>query len=310
MNILNIHSCTLRTRAYVNATDAQQSTWLNLTMYCVTQENGGKIPAAASWSDMEWLLATGKHKTHVEESCGLWRFTEAGDCVVEFYPVEQEEKHKAKREGGIEGNRRKYAKKSAPLDTRTASNSATDSESDSESETVGVMATDSESLSVKEGKGKEGKGMEENGTRANDDSSNDGEKVVRDDLPDSGKEETDAATEANFAEWPTREEWLSAADLQGLPRELALREWNNQERKAPDQRWRNIDRRRLQHHAAFVLDCARQRGEVGLQKKNPRPPTATGGTGNTAAMAAMAAMSANLNAASEYPASLVEAVKP
>lgn len=121
--------------------------------------------------------------------------------------------------------------------------------------------------------------------------------------------EVPASAPAAFAEWPTREEWLAAADMQGLPREMAVREWNNQERKAPDQRWRNIDRRRLQHHAAFVLDCARQRGEVGVQKKNSRPPSGSPGDGATA-MAAMGALVEDLNVARDYPAALKEAVQP
>lgn len=314
MDFVNIHSRTLKTDAYVRATGQQRATWLNLLTYCTTQENSGKIPRAAGWTDLQWLVAVGIHKADSEEACDLWRFTPGGDCVVEFYPLEQERKHQAQREGGAEGNRRRYGrKKPRPL----ASGDATDSVTCSPTDSVEQTATDSGSDSVKEGKVREGKGMEERvsarsehgATSATDNATPCGDSDVQD--GEQGASTPAAETDGNdsLAEWPAREEWMAAADVQGLPRELALREWNNQERKAPDQRWRNIDRRRLQHHAAFVLDCARQRGEVGLPKKNSRPPAAGAGD-NGAAMAAMAAMSANLNAASEYPASLVEAVKP
>lgn len=100
MDFVNIHSRTLKTDAYVRATGNQRATWLNLLTYCTMQENSGKIPRAAGWTDLQWLVAVGIHKADAEEACDLWRFTPEGDCVVEFYPLEQERKHQAQREGG------------------------------------------------------------------------------------------------------------------------------------------------------------------------------------------------------------------
>jgi hypothetical protein len=308
MNIVNIHTSSLRSAAYVAATPGQNGTWLNLLAYCCTQENGGKIPAAASWTDRQWMMSVGVSLEAVNEPCGLWRFEDSG-CVVEFYPKRQEAKHRAQRDGGKKGNDRRWTAKKTSLHSLH--------ESDSESLPVSVSDSDSDSVglsggeSVKERKGKERKEKEESDhARAGlgeDETVDEGEPPGCD--AGGGIKMDHPETSLPFAEWPTREEWLGAADMQGLNRELALREWNNQERKAPDQRWRNIDRRRLQHHAAFVLDMARQRGEVGVQRKNPCPPSANSGDG-AATMAAMAAMSANLNNACDYPASLVEAVKP
>lgn len=106
-----------------------------------------------------------------------------------------------------------------------------------------------------------------------------------------------------FAEWPTRAEWLAAADLEGLPRALADQEWANQERKAPDHRWRNIDRRRLRHHAKFVLDMARQRGQFGAAKKSPRPGPAVSPEAESAYLAEQAEA---LQRASGYPPEAAE----
>jgi len=320
MDYVNIHSSTLRTAEYVTATPAQRGTWLNLVTYCCTQENGGKIPAAASWTNLQCIMATGVSLDEVNESCGLWRF-EDGALLVAFYPAFQEESMKASREGGIEGNRRRWekAKKAAKNTPPTRPPIyPPDSPPDLPPRLaprigVGIGGVIRNGM---EWNGMEGKEMEESDrARAVIGEVSTASAAARPEGSDgsSGTPEPAAEVPASaptaFAEWPMREEWLAAADMQGLPRELAVREWNNQERKAPDQRWRNIDRRRLQHHAAFVLDCARQRGEVGAQKKNSRPPSGSLGDGHTA-MAAMGALVEDLNAARDYPAALKEAVQP
>ena len=62
---------------------------------------------------------------------------------------------------------------------------------------------------------------------------------------------------STLVEWPKKEEWLAAAEMEGLPAELAEREWNYQESRVPEKRWRGIDRTRLRHYAAMVLSRTR-----------------------------------------------------
>lgn len=133
--------------------------------------------------------------------------------------------------------------------------------------------------------------------------------VSEDDAGQEGDSSSSPESDSHY-EWPTMEEWLGAADMAGMPRVLAMREWNNQERKPPVERWAKTDRQRLRHHAAFVLDCARQRGELEQLKKNSRPPVPGESVGSAMAMEALASMQEDRKRASEYPASLVEAVKP
>ncbi len=76
----------------------------------------------------------------------------------------------------------------------------------------------------------------------------------------------------NPCQWPSREEWMAAAAMEGLAAIVAQSEWDNQERKVPAERWRGIDPRRLRHHAAFVLGQWRLR----RAKKNPAALQGTG----------------------------------
>ncbi len=292
MNFVNIHTSTLKTAAYVAATREQQAVWLNLVGYCCTQENGGKIPASADWNDMQWLLTAGVRLEEIRQASKLWHF-DGADLVVEFYPLEQESNHIASRKGGQIGNQRRWKNRK-----NTPPTSPPDSPPDS--------GKASPPESVKECKGKERKEKEESETDSLSPA------AVTGGTLDAETDDAGQGAIGEFAEWPTREEWLAACDMEALPRELALREWNNQESKTPAQRWRKgsgpIDRSRLRHHAAYVKDFARQRGELGLAEKKFRPPTTTGNAG-AATMAAMEAMGADLTRASEYPAALKEAVK-
>lgn len=64
----------------------------------------------------------------------------------------------------------------------------------------------------------------------------------------------------------TQEAWLAAAAFELTP-EQALDEWNNQERKPEEERWKGIDPARLRQHAAFVRSKVHQRN---FQQKNRR----------------------------------------
>jgi hypothetical protein len=62
------------------------------------------------------------------------------------------------------------------------------------------------------------------------------------------------------AEWPTREEWMKASEMEGVPEGWAEREWHRQEAMPPAERWKKTDRKRLRHHAAFVMSNGRMWG--------------------------------------------------
>jgi hypothetical protein len=75
-----------------------------------------------------------------------------------------------------------------------------------------------------------------------------------------------------YLEWPKLDEWLKAAEIEGLTEQQARLEWAYQERKVPAERWRGIDPERLRHHAAFVLGQHRLR-----KNKKTAAPGESGG---------------------------------
>ena len=104
MDWINIHTSTLDSEAFIDATPIQRGTWLCLMRYCCGQENGGFIQGCAGWSDRKWQQIAGVTEGEVQDGCGLFRVEEGG-IRVEFYPVEKEVEIKEKRRAGKKGGR-------------------------------------------------------------------------------------------------------------------------------------------------------------------------------------------------------------
>jgi len=84
-----VHSSTIDSEEFVDATPAQRGTWLCLLRYCCGQENGGRIPMASEFHDRKWQQLTGVTLAEVLEDCRLWEWV-GSDLVLNFYPHEKE----------------------------------------------------------------------------------------------------------------------------------------------------------------------------------------------------------------------------
>jgi hypothetical protein len=104
MEWLNIHVPMLRAPEYVGSDPISRATWLNVTVYCVEQENGGRIVGAASWKDRQWQQTCGVTFEEVISAKKLLEI-EGDDVLVWRYPVEKEAAVKQQRESGKLGGR-------------------------------------------------------------------------------------------------------------------------------------------------------------------------------------------------------------
>jgi hypothetical protein len=111
MDWININVNVIRGEEYIDAEPVSRATWLSLTAWCCSQENGGVIIGARSWTDRKWQQLCGVTLAEVETMCLLYGF-EQDNLVVHFYPVEQEAKVIQNRINGGKGGRPK--KKVAP----------------------------------------------------------------------------------------------------------------------------------------------------------------------------------------------------
>lgn len=113
MNFINLHTDFLRSETYLGAEPIERATWLNLLAWCASQENGGVIKGAKTWTDRKWQQLCGITLKEVETMSELYAFS--GDNLVVFsYPVEKEAEVKAKREAGKKGGRPKKTKTLEP----------------------------------------------------------------------------------------------------------------------------------------------------------------------------------------------------
>ena len=119
MIYLNIKTITLRAPEYVGCDPTQRATWLNLLAHCCEQENGGRIEGCGEWKDRQWQQTLGITLEEVKQSCALWRWD--GDSVeVAFYPLDQQQLVRAKREGGKRGGKARSEAKTQAARTNGA----------------------------------------------------------------------------------------------------------------------------------------------------------------------------------------------
>jgi len=99
MNFLNLKIETLTGEAFLGAEPVDRATWICLMRYCAQQETGGTIQDCATWGDRKWMQLCGVTKGEVGRDTELWSW-DGADLRVAFYPAEQEEVVRAKREAG------------------------------------------------------------------------------------------------------------------------------------------------------------------------------------------------------------------
>ena len=114
MNYLNIHTDFLRSETYLGSEPIERATWLNLMSWCASQENGGVIENAESWTDRKWQQLCGITMSEVKTISTLYGF-EDGNLMVSNYPIEKEAEVKAKRKAGKKGGRPKKVSTPEPL---------------------------------------------------------------------------------------------------------------------------------------------------------------------------------------------------
>lgn len=74
-------------------------------VYCVSQENGGRIMSCADWSDAVWLRAAGLTAQQVKAKSPLWHWESINCLSVLDYPTYQEGKCRNNRIAGKKGGR-------------------------------------------------------------------------------------------------------------------------------------------------------------------------------------------------------------
>jgi hypothetical protein len=98
MNWINIHTDVLRSESYLGAEPVERATWLNLLGWCCSQENGGSIKGAATWSDRKWQQLCGITKEEATLVSDLYHIDDAGNMLVSLYPIDKEQEVASKRE--------------------------------------------------------------------------------------------------------------------------------------------------------------------------------------------------------------------
>lgn len=112
MEWLNLHTSTLDSEAFMDASPPHRSTWLLLLRYCIGQENGGTIEGVRSWPDMKCIRLLGLTQAEIQDESDLWGW-EGDNLVVEFYPTDKEKSVRAARKNGRNGVRKRWAMASA-----------------------------------------------------------------------------------------------------------------------------------------------------------------------------------------------------
>ena len=105
MNWLNINVATLRSAEYIGSEPIARATWLNVSGWCCTQENGGRIPDSRNWKDRQWQQICGVTADEINASHPLL-YWEGNDLLVWNYPVQKQSEVAAKREAGRKGGLR------------------------------------------------------------------------------------------------------------------------------------------------------------------------------------------------------------
>jgi hypothetical protein len=97
----------IRSEAYIDAEPVQRATWLNLMVFCITQENGGRLESCRDWKDRKWQQLAGVTREEVHDSCLLfhWDPDDPDTLIIPAYPLDKEAQVKEARANGARGGR-------------------------------------------------------------------------------------------------------------------------------------------------------------------------------------------------------------
>lgn len=129
MEFANIRCQVTRTEEFADSEPTERATWFSMLCYCCSMENGGRIEDCRDWKNRKWEQMMGITKEEAEATCKLWTW-EGNDIVVTFYPIEAEQKVRAKssagRLGGIKSGlvRQNRSTNEAPENLLQAENEA------------------------------------------------------------------------------------------------------------------------------------------------------------------------------------------
>ena len=251
MEYLNVHSTTLRSEAYSDASKAQRGVWLTLMAFCAAQENGGRIRNCGQWDDRKWIRQADVTLEEIREACALWAFRTnedtTSDLIIEFYPKDKEAMVKHNRRIGKTGGRASAAKRSESRATLSGQASGQASACDS---------------APTERKGKEGNGIEGRDRSGSGESGSEG---VED-----GPSGAEIPSDDDVLAFALAYRDLARGILGGIPEAYALDwlAWRCSPKAGPfPQDWRADLRRRFT--ASWIRDpSALAAGPEGAQKKN------------------------------------------
>jgi hypothetical protein len=150
MEYLNIKLETVGDIRYVGSVPLVRATWLNLLIYCVKQENSGRIVNCASWGDHTWAQIAGLKRKEVHAASTLWDW-DGADLVVWGYPIHNEHVCRVRREVGRSGGKASGASRRS-------------SKEEANGEPIAEPIGSANGQATLEQKGKERKGKESNST--------------------------------------------------------------------------------------------------------------------------------------------------
>lgn len=115
MEYLNLKLETVGDIRYVGSHPLVRATWLNLLIYCVKQENSGRIAQCAAWGNDTWAQIAGLKKKEVHAESQLWEW-EGTDLLVWGYPLHNEHVCRVRREVGRAGGKASGASRRSTKD--------------------------------------------------------------------------------------------------------------------------------------------------------------------------------------------------
>ena len=161
MEYLNIPANAFRSPEFIGADPVQRGTWIALMGWCASQENGGRIPHCRGWKDRMWQQLVGVTAEEVMQDCDLWQW-DGDDLVLTFYPVEQEQALRLKRDGNAVGGKTvSEAKSTAARENGRNGGRPRKNPTETQLETQAPPPETQLEPNVKEGKEKESKGRGE-----------------------------------------------------------------------------------------------------------------------------------------------------
>lgn len=113
---LNLPLSFLTGDRYLGADPETRSTCISLHVYCVGQENGGRVVGARLWKDRKCQQVLGVTREELDAETDLWEW-EGDDAILPDYNHKQEQLAEVARINGIKGGRRAKSHQHTQKDT-------------------------------------------------------------------------------------------------------------------------------------------------------------------------------------------------